>query len=114
MRTHEIGIRVALGAGRGDILGMIAGQGAKLAALGLTMGLGEVWAATRALKSMLFQVTPTDPWTFSAVQSYCSWLRWRLACCPRAGLPGSIRLLHYARNKPADHGGPDRLMGRSL
>jgi putative ABC transport system permease protein len=46
---------------------MIAGDGARLAILGLAMGLGGAWAATRLLKSMLFNVTPTDPWTFSAV-----------------------------------------------
>jgi putative ABC transport system permease protein len=66
-RTNEIGIRMALGAGRGDVLRMIAGDGARLAILGLAMGLGGAWAATRLLKSMLFNVTPTDPWTFSAV-----------------------------------------------
>ncbi len=66
-RTHEIGIRMALGAERSDVLRMIAGQGAKLAVLGLVMGLGGAWAATRLLKSMLFNVKPTDPWTFAAV-----------------------------------------------
>ncbi len=66
-RTNEIGIRIALGAGRNDVLRMILGHGARLAMLGLAMGLGGAWAATRLLKSMLFNVTPTDPWTFSAV-----------------------------------------------
>ena len=66
-RTNEIGIRIALGAGRSDVLRMILGHGARLAILGLAMGLAGAWAATRLLKSMLFNVTPTDPWTFSAV-----------------------------------------------
>jgi len=66
-RTNEIGIRMALGAGRNDVLRMILGHGARLAILGLAMGLGGAWAGTRLLKSMLFNVTPTDPWTFSAV-----------------------------------------------
>lgn len=66
-RTNEIGIRMALGAGRNDVLRMILGHGARLAILGLAMGLGGAWAATRLLKSMLFNVTPTDPWTLSAV-----------------------------------------------
>lgn len=66
-RTNEIGIRMALGAGRRDVLKLIVGHGARLAILGLAMGLGGAWAATRLLKSMLFNVTPTDPWTFSAV-----------------------------------------------
>jgi putative ABC transport system permease protein len=46
---------------------MILAHGARLAILGLAMGLAGAWAATRLLKSMLFNVTPTDPWTFSAV-----------------------------------------------
>jgi putative ABC transport system permease protein len=66
-RTNEIGIRMALGAGGGDVLRMILSDGARLAILGLAMGLGGAWAATRLLKSMLFNVTPTDPWTFSGV-----------------------------------------------
>lgn len=66
-RTNEIGIRMALGAGRGDVLRMVVAHGAKLAILGLAMGLGGAWAATRLLKSQLYNVTPTDPWTFAGV-----------------------------------------------
>jgi putative ABC transport system permease protein len=66
-RTNEIGIRMALGAGRSDVLRMILGHGARLAILGLAIGVCGAWAGTRLLKSMLFNVTPTDPWTFSAV-----------------------------------------------
>ncbi|HTB13642.1 MAG TPA: ABC transporter permease [Bryobacteraceae bacterium] len=66
-RTNEIGIRMALGARGGDVLRMILGDGARMAMLGLMMGLGGAWAATRLLRSMLFNVTPTDPWTFFAV-----------------------------------------------
>jgi putative ABC transport system permease protein len=66
-RTNEIGIRMALGARAGDVLRMILGDGARMAILGLAMGLGGAWAATRLLRSMLFNVTPTDPWTFFAV-----------------------------------------------
>ncbi len=66
-RTHEIGIRMALGAGRSDVLRMIVLQGATLAVLGLIVGIPGAWAATRLLKSMLFNVTPTDPWTFCSV-----------------------------------------------
>jgi putative ABC transport system permease protein len=65
-RTQEIGIRMALGAERRDILRLALGQGLKLAALGIAMGLAGAIAATRALCSLLFGVSPTDPVTFVA------------------------------------------------
>jgi putative ABC transport system permease protein len=66
-RTREIGIRVALGADRGAVLRLIVGQGAALAVIGLTIGLVSALAATRVLRALLFDVTPTDPLTFVAV-----------------------------------------------
>ncbi|HEY4838489.1 MAG TPA: ABC transporter permease [Candidatus Acidoferrales bacterium] len=65
-RTHEIGIRLALGAVPGNVLRMILFQGAKLAVLGVGLGLGAGIALTRLLSSMLFEVKPTDPLTFAA------------------------------------------------
>jgi len=65
-RTHEIGIRLALGAVPGNVLRMILLQGAKLAVLGVVLGLGAGIALTRLLSSMLFQVKATDPLTFAA------------------------------------------------
>jgi putative ABC transport system permease protein len=65
-RTHEIGIRLALGAVPGNVLRMILLQGAKLAALGVVLGLGAGIAFTRLLSSMLFEVKATDPFTFAA------------------------------------------------
>lgn len=64
-RTHEIGIRIALGASRSDILGLALGQALRLAVLGIALGLGASLALTRLLASQLFQVAPTDPATFS-------------------------------------------------
>jgi putative ABC transport system permease protein len=63
-RTHEIGIRQALGAGRLDIMQLVLGQGLKLAALGILLGLFGASVATRALQSLLFGISPTDPATF--------------------------------------------------
>jgi putative ABC transport system permease protein len=65
-RTHEIGIRLALGAVPGNVLRMILLQGAKLAIFGVVIGLGAGFALTRLLSSMLFEVKPTDPLTFAA------------------------------------------------
>ncbi|MGC2109884.1 MAG: ABC transporter permease [Candidatus Korobacteraceae bacterium] len=65
-RTQEIGIRMAMGAGRGDVLKLVAGQGLKLIVIGLLCGTAGALAATRALSSMLFGVKPFDLPTFLA------------------------------------------------
>lgn len=66
-RTHEIGIRVALGAQRRDILKLVVGEGLILSVLGVAIGLGGAFALTRLISQMLFGVSPTDPVTFSGV-----------------------------------------------
>jgi ABC-type antimicrobial peptide transport system permease subunit len=66
-RTREIGIRLALGAQRKDILRMVAGQGASVALIGITLGLAASFGLTRIMSSMLFGVSATDPLTFAAV-----------------------------------------------
>ena len=65
--AHDIGVRLALGAARRDILSMVVSSGMKLALVGLTLGVvGSFWAA-RLLTRMLFGVKPTDPATYAAV-----------------------------------------------
>jgi putative ABC transport system permease protein len=66
-RTREIGVRVALGAGSGDILKMILGQGMRTILIGVLFGFAGALVLTRLGASLLFGVTPTDPVTFATV-----------------------------------------------
>jgi putative ABC transport system permease protein len=63
-RTREIGIRLALGAQRRNVLGLIMRQGAKLTLSGVGIGLLAAWAVTRLLTTLLYSVSATDPWIF--------------------------------------------------
>jgi len=69
-RTHEIGIRMALGADRGKVLKMILRQGMSLTLIGIVLGLGAAYVLTKyleSLTSMLFGVQPTDPLTYAVM-----------------------------------------------
>ncbi len=66
-RTREIGIRSALGARHGDVIGLVLRQGMKLAGLGVLLGVLSALALTRVLRNLLYEVKPTDPLTFIAV-----------------------------------------------
>jgi ABC-type antimicrobial peptide transport system permease subunit len=66
-RTQEIGVRMALGAQKGNVLGMIVRQGSLQLAVGLGIGLVLAFLGSRLLSSVLFQVKPNDPLTFAGV-----------------------------------------------
>lgn len=84
--THDIGVRVALGARPADILGLVVRQGMVLAAVGIVAGLIGSAALTRVMASLLFGVSATDAITFGSVAA-TPW--WRYARS-RTGLPACV------------------------
>jgi putative ABC transport system permease protein len=66
-RTHEVGVRMALGAQGGEVLRLIVGQGLRLTAVALVIGIAASFGTNRLLASQLFGITPSDPVTFGAV-----------------------------------------------
>jgi len=66
-RTNELGIRIALGAQRADIVRLVLGHGLKMALAGVAIGLLAAFALTRLMTKILFGVSPTDPMTFAAI-----------------------------------------------
>jgi len=78
-RSREIGLRMALGASASSVIRMIVGRGLVLTGIGLVIGLGTAWAATRAMKNLLYGVGATDPLTFAAVSAVLGFVA--LAAC---------------------------------
>src|SRR5581483_1116760 len=68
-RTHEIGIRMALGAQQRDVLKLVVGQGFILSMIGIAVGLAFAFGLTRVMTSLLYGISATDPWTFAAISS---------------------------------------------
>jgi ABC-type antimicrobial peptide transport system permease subunit len=66
-RQREIGVRMALGAQNGNVLGLVIWQGMRLALAGTVIGVVAALALTRVIRSLLYGITPTDPLTFGAV-----------------------------------------------
>jgi len=66
-RTHEMGVRIALGAQRSDVLRLVVRQGVVLAGIGILFGVAGAFGVTRVIRSLLYNVTPTDPLSFVSV-----------------------------------------------
>jgi putative ABC transport system permease protein len=96
-RTQEIGIRMALGAQTHDVLRLVLGQGLKLVAVGVGLGLIGAWAVTRTLQSYLYGVSPADPLTYLSVAALLVGVA-LLACwlpARRATQVNPLTALHY-------------------
>ena len=91
-RTREFGIRIALGARAGAVIGMVMGQGMRLAAIGLAIGLAGAFLLTRLMAKLLYEVKPTDPLVFAGVGGVL------MAVALAASFVPSLRV---ARIKPA-------------
>jgi len=92
-RTSEIGLRIALGAERANVMQMVLKEALKLTAVGAVVGVGASLAATQALRSLLFGVTPTDPVTFAMVP---------VCMAIAAALASSLPAWRAARIEPLD------------
>jgi putative ABC transport system permease protein len=68
-RTHELGVRIALGAARGDVVRLVLGEAVLLATAGISIGLAGAFATTRLIQSLLFGVTSTDAATFAGISA---------------------------------------------
>ena len=96
-QTHEIGIRMALGAEQAEIMGMVLKKGMSLIMAGVIIGLFASYSLTRFLASQIWGISVTDPWTFAAVGALviCAGLIACLLPARRAASVDPILALHY-------------------
>jgi len=96
-RTQEIGIRMALGATRRDVLRMVVGQGMVLTAIGIAIGLAASYGASRWIAAMLYEVSPHDPSTFALIAAVLALVAFFATCVPglRATRVNPIEALRY-------------------
>jgi putative ABC transport system permease protein len=96
-RTREIGIRLALGAQRADVLRLVLREGLSLTFLGIAAGLAAAFGLTRFLTSLLYDVSPTDPLDFAAVAALFTIVALAACCIParRAMRVDPITALRY-------------------
>ena len=96
-RTREIGVRMALGAGRSDVSRMVVGQGMRLAVMGVALGVLGALVATRLMTSLLFGVSTSDPTTFIATATILLVVTAVASFIPahRAASLNPVKALHY-------------------
>jgi len=91
MRKNEIGIRMALGASRGNVIGIVVRQTLTLLAVGVGAGLVLSLAAAKGANSLLYGLTANDPLALFSARVFWLWLPWRPATFPRTALHAWIR-----------------------
>ena len=94
-RTHEIGVRMALGATARDVFKLIVGRGMKLTVIGVLIGIGGAVAVTRLMQSLLFNTSATDPIVFILISGLLAVAAF-LACYIPARRGGESRSSHCA------------------
>jgi len=96
-RTHEIGVRMALGAQRSQVVRLVVREGMRLAAAGITVGLAAAFALTRLIASLLYDVKPTDPLVYAAVAAALAATALAACCKPalRAACLDPARALRH-------------------
>jgi predicted permease len=96
-RAQEIGVRMALGAQRSDVLRLVLGEGARMAAIGVAIGIGASLAITRLMSSLFFGISATDPLTFAGVAILLSLVALAASYIParRAMRVDPVRALRY-------------------
>jgi putative ABC transport system permease protein len=97
-RTREIGVRIALGASRPEVLGLVLRQGMTLVLIGLAIGMAGAFGATRVMTALLYRTAPYDPWTFTAAPIVLSMVA-LLACYLPARRAASVEPVEALRTE---------------